>query len=222
VPRLGKRQELASRREAGAEDPRFGACWHGYHHALGARAARNCRAGRLDTARASTGNPVVALLRLDGRIVDHLAPLAELALNEIRQLQDHRQPADQGEAGQRWLRGVLELARGRLVARAGFKAGFITGAGVSEASLGWADFGVMSYEENLRVCRALVGCAVVIYPRLLAAAAIQGMNNAMAAFQQMLATGKVVDRPDLLVSFEDLNELVGIAELQHLERRHGS
>jgi hypothetical protein len=45
------------------------------------------------------------------------------------------------------------------------------------------------------------------------------MNNAMAAFQQMLATGKVVDRPDLLVSFEDLNELVGIAELQ---RRHGS
>jgi 2-methylisocitrate lyase-like PEP mutase family enzyme len=42
--------------------------------------------------------------------------------------------------------------------RGRFKAGFITGAGVSEASLGWADVGVMSYEENLRVCRAIVGC----------------------------------------------------------------
>jgi hypothetical protein len=44
-----------------------------------------------------------------------------------------------------------------------------------------------------------LGVAVVIYPRLLTAAAIQGMNNAIAAFQQMLATGEVVDRPDLLV-----------------------
>jgi 2-methylisocitrate lyase-like PEP mutase family enzyme len=272
--------------------------------------------------------------------------------------------------------GIYDGYSARIVARAGFKAGFITGAGVSEASLGWADVGVMSYEENLRVCRALVRCfdlpaiadadtgygnavnvhftvrgfeqagvsgimiedqvwpkrcghmkgkavisieeavekvraaaeartnpefvvmsrtdtlathgidevirrlnryaeagadllfadalltideirtvaravskpltvnmgfgirqrattpllaaaqlqalgvAVVIYPRLLTAAAIQGMNNAMAAFQQMLTTGKVVDRPDLLVSFEDLNELVGMAELQRLERRY--
>src|SRR6516225_5222505 len=54
--------------------------------------------------------------------------------------------------------GIYDGYSARVVGRAGFKAGFITGAGVSEASLGWADVGVMSYEENLRVCRALVGC----------------------------------------------------------------
>ena len=65
-----------------------------------------------------------------------------------------------------------------------------------------------------------LGVAVVIYPRLLTAAAIQGMNNALAAFREMLASGKAVDRPDLLVSFEELNDLLGIAELQRLEQRH--
>jgi 2-methylisocitrate lyase-like PEP mutase family enzyme len=272
--------------------------------------------------------------------------------------------------------GIYDGFSARIVARSGFAAGFITGAGVSEASLGWADVGVMTYEENLRVCRAIVGCfdlptiadadtgygnavnvhftvrgfeqagvsgimiedqvwpkrcghmkgkavisaeeavdkiraaaearknpefivmsrtdtlathglsevirrlnlfaeagadllfadalltldeiqtvaravskpltvnmgfgirqrsttpllsaaqlqqlgvAVAIYPRLLTAAAIQGMNNAVGAFQQMLATGKVIDRPDLLVSFEELNELLGMAALQRLEQRH--
>jgi hypothetical protein len=46
------------------------------------------------------------------------------------------------------------------------------------------------------------------------------MSNALAAFQQMLATGKVVDRPDLLVSFEELNEMLGMTELQRLEQRY--
>jgi 2-methylisocitrate lyase-like PEP mutase family enzyme len=272
--------------------------------------------------------------------------------------------------------GIFDGYSARIVARGGFAAGFITGAGVSEASLGWADVGVMGFEENLRVCRAIVGCfapptiadadtgygnpvnvhftvrgfeqagvsgimiedqvwpkrcghmkgkavisaeeaadkiraaaearrnpefvvmsrtdslathgldevirrlnlyaeagadllfadalltveeirsvvhavskpltvnmgfgirrrsttpllsaaqlqelgvAVAIYPRLLTAAAIQGMNNAMAAFQQMLSTGTVVDRPELLVSFEELNALLGLDELQRLERRY--
>src|SRR5262249_50846924 len=69
-----------------------------------------------------------------------------------------------------------------------------------------------------------LGVAVAIYPRLLTAAAIQGMYNAIGAFRQMLATGEVIDRPDLLVSFEELNELLGMAELRRLERhnRRGS
>ncbi len=272
--------------------------------------------------------------------------------------------------------GIFDGYSARVVARCGFSSGFITGAGVSEASLGWADVGVMGFEENLRVCRALVGCfdlptiadadtgygnavnvhftvrgfeqagvagvmiedqvwpkrcghmkgkavisaeeaadkiraaadarrdpefvvmsrtdarathgldeaikrlnlyadagadllfadalltvdeiravanavakplavnmgfgirqrattpllsaaqlqelgvAVVIYPRLLTAAAIQGMNLAMGALKQMLASGKVVDRPDLLVSFDELNELLGLQELQRLEQRY--
>ena len=59
-----------------------------------------------------------------------------------------------------------------------------------------------------------LGVAVAIYPRLLTGAAIQGMYNAIDAFRQMLATGEVIDRPDLLVSFEELNELLGMAELR--------
>jgi 2-methylisocitrate lyase-like PEP mutase family enzyme len=271
--------------------------------------------------------------------------------------------------------GIFDGYSARVVAHRGFGAGFITGAGVSEASLGWADVGVMGFEENLRVCRAIVGCfdlptiadadtgygnavnvhftvrgfeqagvsgimiedqvwpkrcghmkgkavipaeeaadkiraaaearknpqlvimsrtdslathgldevirrlnlyaeagadllfadalltvdeirtvaravpkpltvnmgfgirqrsttpllsaaqlqelgvAVVIYPRLLTAAAIRGMNNAMDAFQLMLGTGEAVDRPDLLVSFDELNDLLGFAELKRLEQR---
>ncbi len=65
-----------------------------------------------------------------------------------------------------------------------------------------------------------LGVAVVIYPRLLTAASIQGMKNAIAALQQSLRTGEVVDRPDLLVPFEELNDLVGIKELEHLEQRY--
>jgi 2-methylisocitrate lyase-like PEP mutase family enzyme len=274
------------------------------------------------------------------------------------------------------LPGVYDGFSARLVERAGFPAAFVTGSGVSEASLGWADLGVMGFEENLRVCRALVGCCdlplladadtgygnavnvhftvrgfeqaglagimiedqvwpkrcghmkgkevitaeeavekiraaaearkdpdfviksrtdtlathgiaevvrrlnlyaeagadllfadavlsvsdietvvknvskpvcvnmgfgirqrsttpllsarqlqdlgvgVVIYPRLLTSAAIMGMKNALAALDGSLASGRPVDRPDLLVSFEELNDLLGMPELQRLEQRY--
>ena len=274
------------------------------------------------------------------------------------------------------LPGIYDGFSARLVSRGGYQAAFITGSGVSEASLGWADLGIMGFEENLRVVRALVGCcdlplladadtgygnavnvyftvrgfeqagvtgimiedqvwpkrcghmkgkevvsldegvakiraacearrdpdfvimartdtlathgieevvqrlnayaeagadllfadallsvediqtvvksvkkpicvnmgfgirqrsttpllsarqlqelgvAVVIYPRLLTAAAIQGMKQALAALEESLSTGEPVDRPDLLVSFEELNELMGMSKLQELERRY--
>jgi 2-methylisocitrate lyase-like PEP mutase family enzyme len=274
------------------------------------------------------------------------------------------------------LPGIYDGYSARMVTQAGFPAGFVTGAGISEASLGWSDLGVMGCEENLRVCRAIVGCcdlplladgdtgygnavnvhftvrgfeqaglaglmiedqvwpkrcghmkgkevisapeavekiraaaearrdpsfvimsrtdtlathgiaevirrlnlyaeagadllfadavlsvedisavvggvskpvcvnmgfgvrrrsttpllsarqlqdlgvAVVIYPRLLTASALQGMRNALAALDQSLTTGEVVDRPDLLLSFEDLNTVMGMAELQRLEQRY--
>lgn len=272
--------------------------------------------------------------------------------------------------------GVFDGFSARLLAPAGFAAGFISGAGISEASLGWADQGVMGLEENLRAARALASCcelpliadgdtgygnavnvhftvrgferagvagvmiedqvwpkrcghmkgkevvsaeegaakiqaaaearsdsdliimsrtdalathgleevirrlnmyaeagadllfadaiittdqiraivrgaprplcvnmgfgirrrsttpllsarqlqdmgvAVVIYPRLLTAAAIQGMKNAITALQESLQSGEVRERPDLLVSFEELNGLVGMADLERLEQRY--
>jgi len=274
------------------------------------------------------------------------------------------------------LPGVYDGFSARLVERSGFAAAFVTGSGVSEASLGWADLGVMGFEENLRVCRALVGCCdlplladadtgygnavnvhftvrgfeqavlagimledqvwpkrcghmkgkevipaeeavekiraaaearkdpdfiiksrtdtlathgigevvrrlnlsaeagadllfadavlsvsdiqtvvknvskpvcvnmgfgirqrsttpllsarqlqdlgvgVVIYPRMLTSSAIMGMKNALAALDGSLKSGKPVDRPDLLVSFEELNDLLGMPELQRLEQRY--
>lgn len=65
-----------------------------------------------------------------------------------------------------------------------------------------------------------LGVSVVIYPRMLTAASIQGMKHAITAIKESMQTGKVVDRPDLLVSFEELNELVGIKELEQLEQKY--
>lgn len=274
------------------------------------------------------------------------------------------------------LPGIYDGFSTRLVERAGFPAAFITGAGVSEAALGWTDAGLLGYEENLRACSALASCsslplladadtgygnavnvhfvvrgferaglagimledqvwpkrcghmagkevidadeaaqkiraaaearrdpdfvvmartdalathdlaeairrlnmyaeagadllfadavlsveqissvvanvdkplcvnmgfgirrrsttpllsaaqlqelgvAVVIYPRMLTAAAMQGISNALEALQQSLASGEVVDRPDLLLSFEDLNQVMGLPELRRLEQQY--
>ncbi len=64
-----------------------------------------------------------------------------------------------------------------------------------------------------------LGVAVAIYPRLLTATAIQGMKNGLAVLQQTMQTGEVVERPDLAVSFEELNSLVGFDEVQSIERK---
>lgn len=272
--------------------------------------------------------------------------------------------------------GVYDGFSARTVSSTGFEAGFVTGSGVSEASLGWADLGVMGLEENLRVVRALVGCCdlplladadtgygnavnvqfavrgfeqagvaglmledqvwpkrcghmkgkevipldeavaklraardaaknpnfvimsrtdtlathgldevvrrlnaydeagadllfadalmsvdeistvvanigkplcvnmgfgirqrsttpllsprqltdlgvrVVIYPRLLTAAALQGMKLAIEALKLSVETGDVVDRPDLLFSFEELNDLMGMQQIVDAERAY--
>jgi 2-methylisocitrate lyase-like PEP mutase family enzyme len=64
-----------------------------------------------------------------------------------------------------------------------------------------------------------LGVAVAIYPRLLTSTAIQGMKNGLAVLQESVTTGKVIERPDLAVSFEELNSLVGFDEVQAIERR---
>jgi 2-methylisocitrate lyase-like PEP mutase family enzyme len=64
-----------------------------------------------------------------------------------------------------------------------------------------------------------MGVAVVSYPRMLTAAAIQGMKNAINALSESLRDGKIVERPDLLVSFEELNELMGLPVVKDMEKR---
>ena len=64
-----------------------------------------------------------------------------------------------------------------------------------------------------------LGVAAVIYPRLLTSSAIQGMINGMNALCASLGRDEIVERPDLAVSFEDLNALVGFDEAQALEQQ---
>ena len=61
-----------------------------------------------------------------------------------------------------------------------------------------------------------LGVAVVIYPRLLTACALAGMKQGLQLLGQSIETGKVVDRPDAALSFEELNEIMGMAHIQGL------
>jgi 2-methylisocitrate lyase-like PEP mutase family enzyme len=67
-----------------------------------------------------------------------------------------------------------------------------------------------------------MGVAAVSYPRLLSTSAMRGMMNAMDAFKGMLAGSEAVDRPDLLVSFEELNRLTGFDELTAMDERYAT
>ena len=76
------------------------------------------------------------------------------------------------------LPGVFNGYSVRLVERSGFKAAAITGAGVSENLLGWADRGILTFDENLRACRALAECCNI--PLL--ADADTGYGNALNVY----------------------------------------
>ena len=59
----------------------------------------------------------------------------------------------------------------------------------------------------------------VSYPRMLTSAALQGMKNAIGVLMQSIAEERVIDRPDLLVSFDELNTLMGLPKIKELEAR---
>lgn len=65
-----------------------------------------------------------------------------------------------------------------------------------------------------------LGVAAVIYPRMLTACALMGMKKGLQHLKESLETGEVVDRPDALVSFEELNEIMGMAEISRLEQQY--
>jgi 2-methylisocitrate lyase-like PEP mutase family enzyme len=64
-----------------------------------------------------------------------------------------------------------------------------------------------------------LGVSVVIYPRMLTACALMGMRRGLELLQQSLESGKVVDRPDALVSFEELHDIMGMHEIEDMEQR---
>ncbi len=56
------------------------------------------------------------------------------------------------------LPGVFNGFSARLVQDMGYQAAAISGAGVSESLLGWADRGILTFDQNLNVCRLLAEC----------------------------------------------------------------
>jgi len=64
-----------------------------------------------------------------------------------------------------------------------------------------------------------LGVAAVIYPRMLTACALRGMQNGLALLEESLKSGEPVDRPDALVSFEELHDIMALGEVEDLERR---
>jgi 2-methylisocitrate lyase-like PEP mutase family enzyme len=63
-----------------------------------------------------------------------------------------------------------------------------------------------------------IGVARVALPRMLSAAAIMGMKRAIEVFRDNAAKGEILDRDDLLVSFDEIMALMQYDRVQSLER----
>ena len=62
--------------------------------------------------------------------------------------------------------------------------------------------------------------AAVGYPGMLCTSALRGMMNAVGAFKDMLDGEEEVNRSDLQVSFDELNDLMGMEALDAMETRY--
>jgi 2-methylisocitrate lyase-like PEP mutase family enzyme len=63
------------------------------------------------------------------------------------------------------------------------------------------------------------GVARVTVPRLATAAAIQGMRTAMELLKQAIESDQVVDRPDVVVGFDEITKLMRFDEYVQLEEK---
>ena len=64
-----------------------------------------------------------------------------------------------------------------------------------------------------------LGVRRISLPRMLPAAAIHGMGQALNIMKQVMETGEPADRPDLLVGIEDIMALMGYAQMREMEKR---
>ncbi|MET4806937.1 isocitrate lyase/PEP mutase family protein [Limibacillus sp. MBR-115] len=67
---------------------------------------------------------------------------------------------------------------------------------------------------------AELGVKRVTLPRMLPAAAIMAMKQALQIFQDATQAGETVDRRDLLVGIDDIWELIGQPQVKELEKRY--
>ncbi|MFZ4437166.1 MAG: isocitrate lyase/PEP mutase family protein [Syntrophales bacterium] len=64
-----------------------------------------------------------------------------------------------------------------------------------------------------------LGVARVTFPRMTTAAALSGMKKALEVILESIAQGKIIERPDLCFSFEELSTLMGVPQMKELEER---
>ncbi len=64
-----------------------------------------------------------------------------------------------------------------------------------------------------------LGVKRVSLPRMLPAAAIHSMQQALSIMKDVITTGQPVHRPDVVVGIEDIMELMGYTEMRALEKR---
>jgi 2-methylisocitrate lyase-like PEP mutase family enzyme len=77
-----------------------------------------------------------------------------------------------------------------------------------------------------------LGVARVACPRMMSGSALMGMKKALQVMLNCIETGEAEDRPDLLISMEEITDLVGYRRInqleqdllsnEHLERKYGS
>lgn len=66
-----------------------------------------------------------------------------------------------------------------------------------------------------------LGVKRITLPRMLPAAALRAMENALKVLMESVASGEVADRPDLLVGIDDIWELMGQPAVRQMELRYG-
>jgi 2-methylisocitrate lyase-like PEP mutase family enzyme len=64
-----------------------------------------------------------------------------------------------------------------------------------------------------------IGVRRITLPRMLPAASIHAMQQALSLMRQSVETGEPIDRPDLLVGIEDIMQLMGYDQMRALESR---
>lgn len=67
-----------------------------------------------------------------------------------------------------------------------------------------------------------LGVAVVEYPRMLTAAAVQAHKTVLRILRESIDQKAVIERPDLLVGFDELNDLMGLPDIVEMERRYAT
>ena len=64
-----------------------------------------------------------------------------------------------------------------------------------------------------------LGVCCVSYARMLTSAALKGMMNALAAFAPQIDADRPTPHPELMVTFGELNRIMGLDRLNELEEK---